>query len=168
MRVTLDALKRFIVRARLAVFQGFGGDLKMAGRRLLATPMFAIFAMASLALGVGVTTAAYSVVDRVCWSGFDLGIPRPDGLVLVVRADTRSGPGLMSAPDFEDLRSAQTSFAELAASAPIYPAVAAPLATEIQPGGRWTEPISPCSTSTPSSVASSCRETTGRQHPSSY
>ncbi len=134
MRLTLNALQRFIVRARLAVFQGLGGDLKMASRRLLVTPMFAIFAMASLALGVGVTTAAYSVVDRICWSGSRPGIPRPGGLVLVVRADTRFAPGLVSAPDFEDLRAAQTSFSEIAASAPIYPAVAAASATEIQPG----------------------------------
>ena len=118
-------------RLWLAMFGGFGHDVKVASRRLLATPMFTAFAMVSLALGVGVTTAAYSVVERVFWS--DLGIRHSDGLVLVGRPG-RSEPELVSAPDFEDLRAAQSSFTELAASAPIYTPVLAPIGTEIQRG----------------------------------
>lgn len=111
---------------------GFGAEMRVACRRLVGAPTFTIVSMVSLALGVGITTATYSVVEARCWS--TLGIPRSEGLVFVVRADTRFGPGLMSALDFEDLQSAQTSFSELTASAAIFPAVAAPLATELQPG----------------------------------
>ncbi len=42
---------------------GLGRDLRIAARRLIATPLFTIFAVLSLAVGVGVTTTAYSVVD---------------------------------------------------------------------------------------------------------
>ncbi len=58
------------------MLQGFGNDLRLASRRLLATPMFTIFAIVSLAVGVGVTTAVYSVVDRIFWK--DLGIADRD------------------------------------------------------------------------------------------
>ena len=40
-------------------------DLRLAARRLLATPLFTVFAVLSLAIGVAVTTAAYSVVDSI-------------------------------------------------------------------------------------------------------
>lgn len=43
--------------------QGFWGDLKLAVRRLVASPLFTIFAVLSIASGVAVTTAVYSVVD---------------------------------------------------------------------------------------------------------
>ena len=119
------------VRLWLGIFGGIGHDVKVASRRLLATPMFTAFAMVSLALGVGVTTAAYSVVERVFWS--DLGIRDSDRLVLVGRPG-RSDPELVSAPDFEDVRAAQSSFTQLAASAPIYAPVLAPIGTEIQKG----------------------------------
>ena len=34
-------------------------DLRLAARRLLATPLFTVFAVLSLAIGVAVTTAVY-------------------------------------------------------------------------------------------------------------
>ena len=37
---------------------GMLGDFKLATRRLIATPLFTIFAVLSLAVGLGVTTAA--------------------------------------------------------------------------------------------------------------
>ena len=55
--------------------QGFWGDLKLAVRRLLATPLFTIFAVLSLAVGVAVTTAVYSVVDSILLRS---GIADPD------------------------------------------------------------------------------------------
>ena len=61
---------------------GFGGDLKHATRRLLATPLFTVFAVLSLAAGVAVTTAAYSVVDAIFLR--DLGIPDPERVAFVV------------------------------------------------------------------------------------
>ena len=53
--------------------RGILTDLRVASRRLYATPFFTIFAVLSLAVGVGVTTAVYSVVDAIFLR--DLGIP---------------------------------------------------------------------------------------------
>src|SRR5262245_60894385 len=42
-------------------------ELVIAVRRLRATPAFALFAMVSLGIGIGVTTAMYSVMYPVLW-----------------------------------------------------------------------------------------------------
>lgn len=116
------------------VLHGFGADLKLAARRLAATPLFTIFAVLSLGLGVGITTAVYSVVDRIFWK--ELGITNLGQVVLVL--GTEAGPYdprfVVSERDFADLRAAQTSFAAISASQAIYPAVATETATEIQAG----------------------------------
>ena len=52
------------VAAASVLWRGFSRDLRLAARRLFAAPLFSIFAVLSLAVGVGVTTAVYSsVVD---------------------------------------------------------------------------------------------------------
>ncbi len=96
--------------------RGLLADLRLASRRLYATPLFTIFAVLSLATGVGVTTAVYSVVDSIFLR--DLGIKDPDRVVFVVTPfDGRFLKGTVSRPDFEDLRAAQTSFSSLSAAA---------------------------------------------------
>src|SRR5690606_15112102 len=116
----------------LRPLHGIAGDLKLAARRLAATPLFTLFAVLSIAVGVGVTTAAYAVVDAIFWK--ENGIPNPhDAIVLgsrnVVGADTR---WTMSKPDFDDLALTQQSFAAMTASFVISPAVETPAATEIR------------------------------------
>lgn len=96
--------------------RGLLADLRLASRRLYATPLFTIFAVLSLAIGVGVTTAVYSVVDSIFLR--DLGIADPDRVIFVVTPfDGRFLKGTVSRPDFEDLRAAQTSFSSLSAAA---------------------------------------------------
>src|SRR5260221_9023671 len=108
---------------------GFGGDLKHATRRLLATPLFTVFAVLSLAAGVAVTTAAYSVVDAIFLR--DLGIRDPERVAFVVTPwDGRLMTGSISEPDFRDLRAAQTSFRNLSAFASFAPALALSSGTE--------------------------------------
>jgi hypothetical protein len=85
MPTVIRTLKSLVTRG---VLQGFGADLKLATRRLGATPLFTIFAVLSLGLGVGVTTAVYSVVDRIFWK--ELGIADPGQVVLVL--GTEAGP----------------------------------------------------------------------------
>jgi hypothetical protein len=82
-------------------------DLRLAARRLLATPLFTLFAVLSLAFGVAVTTAVYSVVDSIFLR--DAGARDPDRVVIVVSLyDGLIVNGSISLPDFQDLRAAQT------------------------------------------------------------
>jgi len=117
-------------RTGLGLAHGFSLDLRLAARRLLATPLFTLFAVLSLAIGVAVTTASYSVVDSIFLK--DLGIRDPEEVVFVVTPyDGRLLKGSISEPDFQDLRAAQTSFSRVSASASFYPAVTSSSTTEL-------------------------------------
>lgn len=105
-------------------------DLRLAARRLLATPLFTVFAVLSLAIGVAVTTAVYSVVDSIFLR--NAGARDPDRVVIVVTPyDGLIVTGSISLPDFQDLRAAQTSFTSISASASFTPAVASSFTTEL-------------------------------------
>ncbi len=94
--------------------------------------MFTLFSVMSLASGVAVTTAVYSVVDTQFLR--DLGVPQPDRAAFIVASyGGRPQYGALSAPDFEDLRRAQRSFSSLSATAPIMPSVASTTTAEIVP-----------------------------------
>ncbi len=109
---------------------GVWGDLKLAARRLLATPLFTTFAVLSLAAGVAVTTAVYSVVHAILLR--DVGIHDPDRVAFVVTPyDGRLLKGSISEPDFRDIRAAQTSFSRISASALFSPALASRSTTEV-------------------------------------
>lgn len=98
--------------------------LRLAIARLVASPLFAIFSVVSLAAGVAVTTAVYSVVDTVLLA--DSGVADPDrAAVVLIPGSGRAQPGSVSDPDFEDLRRAQSSFSSMTATAAIAPSVAA-------------------------------------------
>ena len=92
--------------------------------------MFTLFSVLSLASGVALTTAVYSVVDTQFLR--DLGVPDPDRAAFIVASyGGRPQYGALSAPDFEDLRRAQRSFGSLSATAPIMPSVASTTTAEV-------------------------------------
>jgi len=106
--------------------------LRHALARLVAAPMFTIFSVISLAAGVAVTTAVYSVVDTLFVT--DLGVTDPDRVAFVVaRSDGRVQQTPVSDPDFDDLRAAQTTFSRLSGSVAILPSVATTGHAEILP-----------------------------------
>src|SRR5687767_250883 len=114
----------------LRLSHGFSVDVRLAARRLLATPLFTTFAVLSLAVGVAVTTAVYSVVDSIFFR--PLGISEPEQVAFLVTPydGGRLMTGSISEPDFQDLRAAQTSFSHLSGSVSFVPAVAALSTTE--------------------------------------
>jgi|RhiMethySRZTD1v2_1073278.scaffolds.fasta_scaffold08292_7 putative ABC transport system permease protein len=91
-------------------------DLKFALRSLRATPAFTAVALVVLTLGIGATTAIYSVVDAIALRG--LPFHRADRLMIVDETNP-TGKGLtggyVAAPNFYDWRAQQTSFEDLAA-----------------------------------------------------
>ena len=95
-------------------------DFRLALRRLSRAPVFTMFAVASLALGLGVSTAIYSVVRTFFW--MPLGVAQQAELVAVT--NMRVMPA-MSWLDFADFRAQQSSFSSLGASRTFTVAVAA-------------------------------------------
>jgi predicted permease len=89
--------------------------LKKALGRLVAAPLFTVFAVVSLSAGVAVTTAVYSVVDKLFLS--DIGATAPESLAFVMTGSNgrlhRAG---VADEDFDALRAAQRSFSSVAAS----------------------------------------------------
>ncbi|MDQ3948981.1 MAG: ABC transporter permease, partial [Gemmatimonadota bacterium] len=95
-----------------------GLDLKYAARSLRRRPGFSAVVVLTLALGIGATTAVFSVVDGVLLR--PLAFHEPERLVRLANYPTDgnvekvSGPAF-SYPDFADVRAQARSFEQLAA-----------------------------------------------------
>jgi putative ABC transport system permease protein len=89
-------------------------DLRYAVRTLARSPLFTAVAVACLALGIGVNSTIFSVVDGVLLQPH----PYPDAHEIIVlnSANPKSGVNstLTSWPDFEDYRDQNTTLATLA------------------------------------------------------
>ena len=95
-------------------------DLRLAWRRLRQTPLFTMFAIASLAIGVGATTAIYSLIQATIWP--QSGVPDDSRVLVFVGRDEHGYQrwrGSLSRADYADLRRQQTSLELIAASAVI-------------------------------------------------
>ena len=91
-------------------------ELRFALRSLRSTPAFTAVALVVLALGVGATTAIYSIVDAVALKG--MPFPQSDRVMIVTETNPSSrglGGGSVAAPNFYDWRDQQKSFESLAA-----------------------------------------------------
>jgi putative ABC transport system permease protein len=90
-------------------------DIRYGARMLRKSPAFATTAVITLALGIGATTAVFSVCDALLWKPVPL--PGLDSLVFMVQAVPGSSKDWNSvAPaDLEDIRRDNTSLANLAA-----------------------------------------------------
>ncbi len=89
-------------------------NLRLAVRRLLASPGFAAVAIGTLALGIGANAAMFSVVRAVLLA--PLPYAAPDALVRVVGFDEDDGtPGNLSPADFLDFQRDARSFIRMGA-----------------------------------------------------
>jgi macrolide transport system ATP-binding/permease protein len=102
--------------ARVRPLHGLTADLKLAVRRLAAAPVFTVFAVLSIALGVGVTTAVYSVVDSNLWRTSVIRDSRNVVVLKTAEAVPSMIHRVLSQPDFHDIRAAQSTLAEIGAS----------------------------------------------------
>ncbi len=88
-------------------------DLRYGLRAFKASPSFTIVAVLALALGIGATTAIFSVVDRVMLR--PLPYPEPDRLVSVaVGAGSMIGENSLPHPDYFDWRGRNQVFDDMA------------------------------------------------------
>ena len=88
-------------------------DLRFALRSLRKSPGFTLVAVLVMALGIGATTAVFTVVNAVLLKPLDY--PDPDRIVTVSSLWKRSGArGQASAPDFHDWRGQSAAFTAMA------------------------------------------------------
>lgn len=95
---------------------GLALDFRFALQGLRASPARAVLAVSILGLGIGTSTAIFSVVDALLLRG--LPFEGADRLVNLWTYDRRAGerkPGMQSFPDYLDHRDRSTSFEALAA-----------------------------------------------------
>jgi predicted permease len=93
------------------------GEIRLAVRSLLKTKLFTVVAIVTLMIGIGATTAVFSVFDAVALRA--LPFTEPEALVDVEEwsaTELCAGCGVgMSRPTFTDLQKRATSFEDLAA-----------------------------------------------------
>lgn len=83
-------------------------DFRYAFRQLLKSPVFAVTAIATLAIGIGANTAIFSAVDAVLLR--PQPYPEPDRLVNIFERTPNGGRNSVSGSSFIDWRDHQTQF----------------------------------------------------------
>jgi putative ABC transport system permease protein len=90
-------------------------DLRLAIRQLLKSPGFTAVAVATLALGIGLNTAMFSLVNLLLLR--PLPFDHPDSLVRLHRTTAQSDREGFSPADYLELKRAESDFGEFAAYA---------------------------------------------------
>jgi hypothetical protein len=95
------------------MLSNFGRDVRLGVRQLLHQPAFAAAAILSLALGIGLNTTLFSIVNAVLLRGGP--VKDPDRLVEIYTGLSKDFPQLTTSyPDFLDIQSGAPSLAGLA------------------------------------------------------
>ena len=89
-----------------------GGDVRYALRRLARSPGFTFAAIASLAIGVGATTAIFSIVSTLLLRPL-AGVAEPERLVDIGRTTRGEGFDTFGYPDLVDFREGSKSLEQI-------------------------------------------------------
>ena len=100
-------------RGGLLVFANILRDTRYALRQLARTPGFTVVAVLTLALGIGATSAIFSVVNGVLLR--PLAYPNPDGIVRVNELLQKFGRFSVAPATFLDWRQQNTVFSQIGA-----------------------------------------------------
>src|ERR1022692_442094 len=87
--------------------------MKYALRKLAGSPGFTVVALVTLALGIGVNTTAFTVLNRMMLQS--LPFHEPSSLVQVWSTSNRDGNSLVSPADYFDEKDQNTVFTDMAA-----------------------------------------------------
>ena len=91
------------------------GDLRLAIRGLRRSPLFAIVATLSLALGIGANTAIFTLMDQILLR--KLPVKDPDRLVMLYQQGAHNGSNMgtrmHSYPVYQDLQQRADPLAEV-------------------------------------------------------
>lgn len=103
---------------RSPLFQTLVQDARYAVRVLRRTPLFTVTALLTLAIGIGATTAIFSVVNAVLLR--DLPYPNADRTMIVFNSYQQAGleAAAVSPEEFRDLRTQSQAFEAMAALRP--------------------------------------------------
>lgn len=103
---------------RSPMLQTFVQDARYAVRVLTRTPLFTVTALLTLAVGIGATTAIFSVVNAVLLR--DLPYPNADRTMIVFNSYQQAGLEMaaVSPEEFRDLRVQSQAFESMAALRP--------------------------------------------------
>src|SRR5690242_7165673 len=93
---------------------GFGREARLAVRSWARTPGVAVIAILTLALGIGATTALFSVINAILLRSF--GYADPARLIEISGLDQQRKPTGVSAADFVAFQHRARSFETLGAS----------------------------------------------------
>jgi hypothetical protein len=91
-------------------------DLEYAYRRLRKSPGFAITAVLTLAIGIGVNTASFSIMDAVVLR--PLAVPDLDHVVTIYEQQNHGQQQQVALGNFEDWQRQNRSFEELGVRLP--------------------------------------------------
>ncbi|HEY3837103.1 MAG TPA: ABC transporter permease [Bryobacteraceae bacterium] len=86
-------------------------DVRYAARSLRASPVFALTSIASIALGIGVNIAIFTLMHAALWK--PLPIPRPGELYRLARTEHIEDGWSFSWPQYEELRQAAQPSAQV-------------------------------------------------------
>src|ERR1035438_6860766 len=90
-------------------------DLRFALRSLTRSPLFALVAVASLALGIGANTAIFTLIDQLMLRL--LPVAQPDQLVMIWSTEphmgSNRGPRMASYPMYQDFQKKAQAFSRM-------------------------------------------------------
>ena len=89
-------------------------DARLAARSMRRSPLFAVVAVLSIAIGVGATTAIVAIANAALLTP-PPGVNRPDRIVAVGRTQNGNGFDTFSYPNFLDLAAGATTLSSFAA-----------------------------------------------------
>src|SRR5215471_7483895 len=92
--------------------ESFIRDLRFVARSMARTPGFFLVVVATLGLGIGASTAIFSVVNGVLLR--PLPYPQPERIVRVWQINKNGNDVQFSDPNFNDVRVESRSFASMA------------------------------------------------------